>query len=740
MCAAPKTPAAAGDSGLRAAQAATKLGARLIGGPMIRFARWAALAGVLFMGAAAEAQTMKTEVAKSEAADPFAYMEEIEGARALAFAKTETARSLPVLQDDPRYAGLYADALKIATATDRIPAVDFAGDGTLRNFWQDAGHVHGVWRSTSLDSYRTAAPAWRAILDLDALSKAEKANWVWKGADCLQPDERLCLLSLSDGGEDAVTVREFDAVAGRFVDGGFAAPTSKQEVAWLDPDTLLIARDWGAGTMTDSSYPFVLKAWRRGTPLASAREVFRGAKDDVEVQPLVLRDADGRVRAAVAVRAVSFFETEYHLITDRGTVKLDLPLKSTIRGLLAGQMVATLEQDWPERGLKEGDLVSFDLDAVKAGSGSAPATLILRPTRTQAVEAVDVTRGRLVVTLLDNVKGQVLSFRHLEGWTSTRLDLPGDSTITVASTSPHDDRLILRVENFLSPTAQILADAAGSGRPETLKTLPARFDASRDVVEQFWATSRDGTRVPYFVVRPKTLKLDGTAPTLLNAYGGFQVSETPFYSGAVGKLWLERGGVFILANIRGGGEFGPAWHNAGLKLNRMRVYDDFFAVSQDLIARGITSPRRLGIMGGSNGGLLMGVALTRHPELYRAIIIQVPLFDMINYTHIGAGASWVGEYGDPAIPAERAVIQTYSPYQNLKPGQPYPEVYIETSTKDDRVHPAHARKAAAKLQALGYPFLYYENTEGGHAAAANLNETAKRWALEYVYLTRRLMD
>jgi prolyl oligopeptidase len=672
--------------------------------------------------------------------DPNAYLEEIEGDQALAFARAENARSLSVLQGDPRYAGLYADALAIATAKDRIAAVDFAGDRTLRSFWQDADHVRGVWRSATLEAYRKPQPAWRTLLDLDALAQAEKANWVWKGADCLPPSDRLCLVQLSDGGKDAVQVREFDAATGTFPAGGFVSPESKQDVAWLDADTLLIGRDWGEGTLTQSGYPYILKAWTRGTPLTAAREVFGGSKTDVTVAPLVLRDADGRVAAAIAQRAVSFFETEYHLLTDQGPVKLPLPLKSTLKGLVDGQLVFTLEQDWDERGLKAGDLAAYDLAALKADPAAARPQLILRPDPSQSIEQVAATRGRLVVALYENVKGGVLSLNHgPAGWSSTKLDLPRDASVGIASASEDDERLILSVTGFLTPNTQWLADA-GSGAREVLKTLPPRFDASKDVVEQFWAVSKDGTRVPYFVVRPKDLKFDGRAPTLLYAYGGFQVSQTPAYSGAVGKLWLERGGVYVVANIRGGGEFGPAWHNAGLKLNRQRVYDDFFAVSEDLIARKITSPRRLGIVGGSNGGLLMGVALTQRPELYNAIVIQVPLFDMIGYTHIGAGASWVGEYGDPAIPAERAVLERYSPYQNLRAGRPYPEVYIETSTKDDRVHPAHARKAAARLKALGYPYLYYENIDGGHAAAANLSETAKRLALEYVYLTRKLMD
>jgi prolyl oligopeptidase len=679
-------------------------------------------------------------LAQSPMPDPDAYLEEIEGDKALAFARAENARSLPVLQEDPRYEVLHAQALAIATAKDRIPGVAFAGDGTLRNFWQDADHVRGLWRATSLAAYRRAEPAWRTLLDLDALAKAENANWVWKGASCLRPHDQRCLVALSNGGKDAFTVREFDTVRGAFVADGFVSSESKQDVAWIDTDTLILGRDWGGDTLTDSGYPYVLKTWIRGAPLTAAQEVFRGRKSDVAVQPMVLRDAGGQVQALLAVRAVSFFETEYHLLAEGGARRLPLPLRSTVQGLVDGQIVFTVEEDWPEGGLQSGDLAAYDLTALRAGGAPPAPTLILRPAANQAIEQVETTRSRLVVALYEDVKGAVLSFRRgSTGWTSARLDLPRDISIGIASASQADDRLILNVAGFLTPNTQVLADVSG-GATETLKTLPARFDASAHVVDQFWATSKDGTRIPYFVVRPKDLKFDGQAPTLLYAYGGFQVSQTPAYSPLMGKLWLERGGVYAVANIRGGGEFGPRWHNAGLKLNRQRVYDDFFAVSQDLIERRITSPRRLGIMGGSNGGLLMGVALTQRPELYNAIVIQVPLFDMINFTRIGAGASWVGEYGDPANPAERAVLEGYSPYQNLRAGQPYPEVFIETSTKDDRVHPAHARKAASRLKALGYPYLYYENIDGGHAGAANLNETARRLALEYTYLTRRLMD
>ena len=684
-----------------------------------------------------EARTPLTELGKD---DPYKWMEEIEGERPLAWAKAQNTRSLAVLQGDARYAGLESQALAILNAKDRVPGVSFAGDGSLRNFWQDAEHVRGIWRKTTLESYRTATPQWETILDIDALSKAENANWVFKGAGCLPPEETRCLVSLSNGGKDAMVVREFDTTTKTFVEDGFVLPEGKQVISWLDRDTVLVSREWEPGQVTKSGYAYIIKAWKRGTPLASAKEVFRGTPDDISASAYTLTEVDGRVAAILINRGVTFFEAETYLQTDKGPVKLPFPLKHSIQGYVAGQMVVSLEQDWPEKGFKTGDLLSLDLAALKADPTKLSAVLVLRPTAKQSVESVTTTRDKLVVGLLDNVTGGALVYSHgPKGWTSQKLALPTNSTIGLGSASQKDDRLFVSVTGYLTPSTYWLADAA-SLKLEQVKASPARFDATTHVVEQFEATSSDGVKIPYFVVRPKGLKYDGSAPTLLYAYGGFQASMTPAYSGVMGKLWLERGGTYVVANIRGGGEFGPAWHNAGLKENRQKVYDDFFAVSQDLITRKITSPRRLGIMGGSNGGLLMGVALTQRPELYNAIVVQVPLFDMIRYSQIGAGASWVGEYGDPAIPSERAVIAKYDPYSNLKAGKPYPEVFIETSTKDDRVHPAHARKAAARLEELGYPVLYYENIDGGHAASANLAETARRQALEYVYLSKKLMD
>ena len=561
-----------------------------------------------------EALTPLSELGKN---DPYLWMEEIEGTRAMDWARAQNAKTLPVLQGDARYGDLEAKALAILNAKDRVPGVSFAGDGTLRNFWQDAIHVRGLWRKTTLDSYRTADPVWETILDIDALSKSENANWVYKGAGCLPPEDTRCMVTLSNGGKDAVTVREFDTTTKSFVAGGFELPEGKQDYAWLDRDTLLVGREWEPGQVTKSGYAYVLKTVKRGQPLSAAKEVYRGTKADVSVSPFVLRDSDGKVQAVIAYRGVTFFESEKHLLTDAGSVKLDLPLKSSIQAYVVGQMVVLLEQDWAEKGFKTGDLVSFDLAALKAAPTTAKATLVLRPTAKQSAEQVTTTRTKLVVAMLDNVKGAAKVFSHgPKGWSSQDLALPANSAIGLGSSAEKDERRFVTVTGYLAPSTFWLADA-GSLKLEQVKASPARFDASTHVVEQFEATSTDGTKIPYFVVRPKGVKYDGSAPTLLYAYGGFQVSMTPGYSGVMGKLWLERGGTYVVANIRGGGEFGPAWHTAGLKENRQKVYDDFFAVSQDLIDRRITSPRRLGIMGGSNGGLLMGVALTQKPQSCR---------------------------------------------------------------------------------------------------------------------------
>ena len=696
--------------------------------------------------------------AAAQEADPHLALEAVESPESLAWVKVQNDRTLPLLSADPRFAGLQADALKILASKDRIAMPNFVGK-TVFNFWQDQTHVRGVWRRTSLESYTSANPQWETVIDLDALAAAEGKNWIWKGADCRPKTHDRCLVNLSNGGKDAVTVREFDLTTKAFVEpaaGGFVLPESKQTIEWLDPDTLILTRDWGPGTTTDSGYGFVIKTLKRGQALDQAVEVYRGQKADVSARPNVLRDAAGN-RVVLLTRATDFFHDETYLWDGQTARLLPIPQKVGVRGLIGGKLVLKIEEAWAPKTVATpltypaGSLVAVSPDKLlpadrKSGdaiaiSNDCDPCQLLAPGPRQSIDQVAVTDHRVLAVVYDNVRGSLVSLRLRGefGVTSQPLPVIDNAAVSLGSHSDEGDDVFYTVEGFLTPTQLKLADATGT-TAQTVKALPALFDASNLVVEQKSATSKDGTKIPYFLVHKKDWKLTGQNPTLLHAYGGFNLSKLPVYDPLIGKLWLERGGAYAVANIRGGGEFGPAWHEAALKANRQRAYDDYFAVAEKLIADKATSPRHLGAYGRSNGGLLMGVALTERPDLWNAVVVESPLLDMIRYTQLPAGASWIGEYGDPAIPAERAWIEKYSPYQNLKAGVKYPLAYITTSTKDDRVHPGHARKFAARLDDLKVDHLYFENTDGGHANGADPKANARRWALHYTYLSRQLMD
>jgi prolyl oligopeptidase len=665
--------------------------------------------------------------------DPYLWLEEVEGEQAIAWVREQNTRSLGVLEADPRYAQLHADAIALANNRDRLPLGSIR-EGYLYNFWQDETHVRGIWRRSPLADYARGAPVWETILDFDALAAAENANWVYKGANCLENSTR-CMISLSDGGRDATTVREFDIATRGFVDGGFVVPESKNSIAWVDIDTLLVGADWGEGSLTESGYAMIIRRWRRGAPLAEAPEVIRGQPTDVGMFVGALEDVDGS-RLPIAYEADTFFESTNWRLDGPTPQRINLPAKASIVGLFHGNLIFTLQEAW--RGMAQGALVAYPLS--DTGAEAPRATALFTPNERQSIEGASITRDAILVAGYENVRGRILRIAPQgEGWAQTQIDLPATGSVNIAGASPTEALAFAVYDDYTTPdTLYALDNAATQAR--AIRSLPALFDASRFVSEQYEAVSGDGTRVPYFVVRPRDMELNGQNPTLLYAYGGFQVSMTPGYSSNVGKLWLERGGVYVVANIRGGGEFGPAWHQAGLRTNRQVIYDDFYAVERDLVERRITSPRRLGIMGGSNGGLLMGAMLNQHPEMINAAVVQVPLLDMLRYDQLLAGASWVDEYGSPSNPEERAFLETISPYQNLRRRDDFPLPLVLTSTKDDRVHPGHARKYVARMTELGMPVLYYENIDGGHSAAANLNEAARRRALEYTYLMQRLMD
>ncbi|MGB8261285.1 MAG: prolyl oligopeptidase family serine peptidase [Terracidiphilus sp.] len=681
----------------------------------------------------------------AEQPDKYTWLEDIHGEKQLDWVKAHNAKTAAVLERDPRFATLQAEALRVLESPERLPMPQIRS-GAIYNTWRDAEHLRGIVRKTTFAEYLAAEPKWQTVLDYDALSKADNQSWVGKGLACLAPGEVLCLTGLSVGGEDAVTLREIDLSAGKFADGGFVLPRGKQTVAWKDKDTLLIGRDWGPGTMSEAGYPITIREWKRGEPLEKSREVFRGKTTDNGYGDSadVLVDGQGH-RAVLIERNLTTFEHESYLLLAGGAKKLAIPLKASVEALVDGQLIVSLDEEWTPAGqvrsFPQGSVVSVSLAAAEKDPEHLKPTVVFTPTAEEFEQQVAATHNHLLMTTLDHVQGRayVLTHESTGQWARKRLPVGDNQTVSVVTASLTDDRFALGVTGFLTPPSLWFGDAA-DGSFQLARSQKPLFDASGDVVEQFEATSKDGTRVPYFVVHPRAMKLDGANATLINAYGGFQSSSTPNYSAVNGKLWLERGGVYVLANIRGGGEFGPAWHEAGLKTHRQRIYDDFYAVAQDLVARKITSPRRLGIIGGSNGGLLMGVQFTQHPEMWQAVVIQVPLLDMLGFEHLSAGASWVGEYGSVTVPEERAFLASISPYNQLKPGMKYPEPLIFTTTRDDRVGPVHARKFAARMEEFGYPFFYDEITEGGHGAGADNRQEARTRAEYYTYLMRKLFD
>jgi prolyl oligopeptidase len=676
--------------------------------------------------------------------DPHLWLEDFTSPEALDWVRAHNAASAVILEADPRYAVLFQEALDIAGAKDRIPAPSFL-NGEIYNFWQDEEHLRGLWRKTSLADYRSADPTWTTVLDIDALGREEGRSWVFHGANVLMPEARRCLIMLSDGGEDADEAREFDLETGAFVQDGFTIPRGKQRIAWEDEDHLLISREWTPGELTASGYPFIVKRLARGQSLDEAQEVFRGAASDggYGVSAAVLRDDQGD-RLTLFHRPLDTYRHETHVLTPRGVERLGIPDRTHVNGLFDGRILLSPDEAWTVDGetFGAGSLLQADLTAVLADPARLSPSLIWAPGPRESLAGVAATLDKLLVGALDNVRTRVWVFTRGAdgGWTRELLSLPDNLSGGVGSIEWGSNRAFVSYSGFLTPPSLALADVA-TGEIEPVKTAPSQFDAVGHVVEQFEAISSDGAAIPYFLVRPNAVPYDGSTPTLLYAYGGFQVSMLPSYAAMTGKLWLERGGAYVLANIRGGGEFGPAWHEAGLTTKRQIIYDDFAAVAEDLIARKITSPRRLGIQGGSNGGLLMGVQMVQRPELWNAVVIQVPLLDMIRIGKIAAGASWQGEYGD--VEADPAVMDFWlktSPYHNLKSGVAYPEPFIFTTTKDDRVGPQHARKFAARLEEMGLAFFYYENIEGGHGGSADMRQQAHVTALTMTYLQRKLMD
>ncbi len=713
---------------------------------MSRFTSACLVAGLISSGLAGAA------MAADEAPDQYAWLEDVTGDKPLAWVKERNAKAEAKLAQSAQFKQMEAGIRQVLDSDARIPGVEKIG-GYYYNFWKDKQHERGVWRRTTLVEYRKAEPLWETVLDLDALNKAEGENWVWHGANCLRPEYTRCLIALSRGGADADVTREFDLSKKEWIKDGFFRPEAKGGLGWIDQDNVFVYTDFGDGSMTTSGYPRVVKRWQRGTPLSAAATVYEGVPEDMYIAAMH-DDTPGFERDFVS-RTLAFYNNELYLIgADGKLAKVDAP-NSAEKGVRREWLTLELREPWTVGGTTyaAGSLLATRFDDFMAGKRQFD--VLFAPTDTTSLSSAVWTKNHVVLNVLDDVKNRLSVLTHdahgcasdagagcagasgKKGWKrSDFVGAPAFGTIGVGAVDADDsDALWMTVTDYLTPTTLALADIGK--QPEVLKTMPAFFDASGKVIEQHFATSKDGTRVPYFVVHGKDMKLDGSNPTLLYGYGGFEISLTPGYSGGMGRAWLEKGGVYVVANIRGGGEYGPRWHQAALKQNRHKAYEDFAAVAQDLVARNITSAKHLGVQGGSNGGLLTGNMLTQYPELFGAVVVQVPLLDMKRYSHLLAGASWMAEYGNPDT-ADWEFIKTFSPYHLFDADKSYPSVLFTTSTRDDRVHPGHARKMAAKMLDAGKDVTYYENIEGGHGGAANNAQAAHMSALAYSFLWEQL--
>ncbi|MFC2163550.1 prolyl oligopeptidase family protein [Acidobacteriota bacterium] len=692
----------------------------------------------------------KAEDPLKKAEDPFLWLEEVEGQKALDWVLSENDRSLKRLTEDLRFEALYEEGLEDLTRTDRLPGVTFIGEHTY-DLLQDAKHVRGLWRRTSIESFLGGKPDWESVLDLDELATSDKQSWVFGGAVSVYPDHDRCMLKLSPGGSDAGVWREFDLKSKGFITDGFQLPEAKSSVAWLDRDTLLVQAAYDAEGSTTSGYGRQVRRWQRGTAYEEAPIILEVDPNHMGTGPMVIIDGDQK-HVLIADMVTIFDRDFYYLGQDGQPIRLQLPPEFTWSGIFKGRAFGRLKNDWSHQGqsFKTGSIVAFDFTALKTEGDLPAAELVFEPKPNQAVQSLlgigfQATGDALYFSLLEDVVGKLVRLTVTpEGWKNEYVAMPPNGSVSVVAADPVTNTLIARYENFLTPPS--LYFIRGTEQPVELMALDPKLDASGFQTLQHFATSRDGTRIPYFVTFSKGMEMNGTAPALLGAYGGFGFAMTPAYLGRIFgeglpfKTILKAGGLYVLANIRGGAEYGPDWHTSGILHNRQRVYDDFHAVAEDLIERGYTSTEHLGIVGASNSGLLMGVAFTQRPDLYKAVLCGVPLLDMRRYHVMLAGASWMAEYGDPDDPEMWESIKQYSPYHNLHRDRDYPEVFFYTSTKDDRVHPGHARKMAAKMRDQKHAFLFYENVEGGHGAAANLNEMAKLGALQSVYLLQKLQQ
>jgi prolyl oligopeptidase len=667
--------------------------------------------------------------------DNYLWLEEIQGEKPKAFAEKRSRASLEFFQKDTKFNQTEKDILNILDDEGKIPYASIKGEWVY-NFWKDEKSVRGLYRRMLLNDYRKGSESWETVFDLDLISKNEGENWVLKGVDFEDSQNKRALLTLSRGGKDASVVREFDIEKKQFVKDGFITIEGKTSLNWLNENQIIAGVTLKGETPTKGGYFRKLRLWNRGEKIEESKVLFEMGEDKQFTWPWI-RNKDQKVWIMMAPEG--YKTIFYHLdLTTFKTTKLPLHQDISLSGEKEGDLFFKALKDLELGGIsyKSGDIFYMSENSL-IEKGKVESKLLIRPKAHQTLNYFMITKSRILADFMEDVKTKILEFRKTDkGYQESHFPVPDpDSKVSIYSYDDERDDFFLIQEGFLRPES-LYYFSPKKKKFEFLKEGKKYFNADNLKVEQHFATSKDGTKVPYFQVSKKDLKLDGSHPTLQYGYGGFNHSMLPFYSKVQGRYWLEKGGVYVLTNIRGGDEYGPRWHQSALKLNRHKSYEDFFAISEDLIARKVTSPKKLAIMGGSNGGLLMGVAFTQRPELYASVICNVPLLDMERYHKLLAGHLWIGEYGSVDQKEMRDYLLSYSPYHNVKSLKKtrYPEIFFYTSTLDDRVHPGHARKMVAKMEDLGHKVYYYENMEGGHAGASNNKHVAKKLAMQYSFL------
>ncbi len=704
---------------------------------------------LLFMLLVALSATFSVVAKDSQQEDPFMWLEDVDAEQSMDWVHQQNKNTADQYKSMPLYAELYEQALSTLNNKSRIPSVSQRGEWVY-NYWKDEKNPRGIYRRAQLKDFnKNAEPKWQTVLDMDLYNAEHEGNWVFKGMNCLAPEYRRCLVSISPGGGDAVMLQEFNMKDKKFIKDGFSLPKSKMRATWRDKDHLFVATDFGPGSMTASGYPRIMKLWQRGTELSAAKTLLEASPESVSVY--AYRSGKGDTAKDFIIDSTSFWTNQYYQWVDDKALAFDIPQSATVNGVFQGKVIISLQEDWQFQGqnLSEGAVLMINpavLTGQKTVVESDDWQVFLQPAANENIESINTSDETVIVTLLSDVVSQVKVYTpSADGdWQIKHIEFPDHGAIGVTAVDDESGSFFAEYESFITPPTLYHVNGK-TLQPKAVKSQTQSFDPEPYQVEQFFARSADGTFIPYFIVMNKNTKFDGNNPTHIFSYGGFRNALTPSYSGsyealegAYGKMWLDRGGVFVSANIRGGGAYGPKWHKSALLANKTKSYEDFEAVAEDLIKRKITSPQHLGIEGRSNGGLLVGATMTRRPDLYGAVICGVPLLDMQRYNKLLAGASWVGEFGDPDIPEQWAYLKTYSPYQNLKPKTDYPATFFYTSTRDDRVHPGHARKMAAKMMSYGYPIWYYENTEGGHGGSSTNEQLAERLALAYTHLWTHL--